>query len=138
MLWLAETGGAQLAKAAAQLAGKGAVEVLLVHDGAPAAPERAAPPPAQGPALPGSSHAAPAGMAPAYAVAAPGAPGGAALLAPGSPPPQAPLRVVGYAPLPAGDLAAYLSPRAAPAPPARREWRHAPVRRTAPVVKARS
>ncbi len=133
MLWLAESGGAQSVKAAAQLAGKGAVEVLLVHDGAPAAPAWAAPPPAQGPVPPGCSHAAPASMVPVYAAAAPGAPGGAALLAPASPPPQAPLRVVGYAPLPAGDFAAYLSPRAAPAPPARRDWRHAPVRLAGPA-----
>lgn len=57
-------------------------------------------------------------------LALPGTPPG-----PGSPPPLGAVQVVGYAPLPSGDPAAYLSPRAqlagggsAPTSPMRQEW----------------
>ena len=55
-------------------AGKGEVEVLLVHDAAAAA--AAPPPPAQGCAYPVYPYPVPPGMVPVYAVPAPGAPGG--------------------------------------------------------------
>ncbi|KAK9824818.1 hypothetical protein WJX81_001176 [Elliptochloris bilobata] len=130
------------------LSGKGEVEVLLVHDAAAAA----AAPPAQGCACPVYPYPVPTGMVPVYAVAAPGAPGGVvyqalqlapgmvlpgAPLGPGSPPPLGAVHVVGYAPVPAGDPRAYLSPRAgmppggggsAPASPApARTWQGAAV-----------
>lgn len=53
-------------------AGKGEVEVLLVHDAAAAA--AVPPPPAQG--YPVYPYPVPPGMIPVYAVPAPGAPGG--------------------------------------------------------------
>ena len=63
-------------------------------------------------------------MCGAAQLALPGTPPG-----PGSPPPLGVVQVVGYAPLPSGDPAAYLSPRAqlagggsAPASPMRQEW----------------
>ena len=57
-------------------AGKGEVEVLLVHDAAAAAAAPLALPPAQGGAYPVYPYPVPPGMVPVYAVAAPGAPGG--------------------------------------------------------------